>query len=629
MSARSRRKKLLLLAFFFTGLISAYFLLHHWRNLINNAKHQQLKPLQPIATPRDAYDVIVAGADPEGVTAAVSAARNGLKVLLVDGHDILGGVTTLGWLNSLDLNYSPKQQLLTGKYTFLNKGLFQKWYDQLEGTSFDVNTAANAFNQMVTDEKNIDVLLKVQKMEPIVEGQRVAGLRIAKADGSVQAIRAKALIDATPDADIAAVAGVPYTYGSEDINDPNSLMAVTLVFKLSGVTQDVWQSFAGHKDTQIDKMSAWGFHEASKYVSSNPKRIKLRALNIGRQNDQTILINAMHIFDVNPLNPNSVQEGLDIGRKESPRIVDYLRKTFKEFKDLQFAGTAPELYVRESRHIIGEYRLKITDLMENRDQWDAIAYGSYEVDIQSTTPHDPGYILMKPKQYGIPFRCLVPLKIDGLLVVGRSASFDSLPHGSTRVIPVGMATGEAAGAAAKLAIKKGITFHELSRSKADIAELRNLLSQQGVDLKMNDFPKPAYAKYKDFPGLLAAVSMKLTIGNKNNKGFELDKPSNAKRFAHIIVKVRKVHPHFFPGEAITVLENAGKQPLTLNQAAYTIALAAGIRTNAENALEELKKRKWLRDETIKTIADPSKLTNGDSYMLIHDVIELYAGIKYG
>jgi hypothetical protein len=628
MPVRFRSKKLLLLTLFIIILISVYFLSQHWRNLINNAKHQQLLSVQPIA-PSDAYDVIVAGTDPEGVTAAVSAARNGLKVLLVDGHDILGGVTTLGWLNSLDLNYSPKQQLLTGKHTFLNKGLFQKWYDQLEGTSFDVNTAANAFNRMVTDEKNIDVLLKVQKMEPIVEGQRVAGLRIAKADGSLLVIRAKALIDATPDGDIAAVAGVPYTYGFEDLNDSNSLMAVTLVFKLSGVTQNVWQSFASHKHTQIDKMSAWGFHEASKYVSSNPKRVKLRGLNIGRQNDQTILINAMHIFNVNPLNPKSVQEGLDIGRKEAPRIVDYLRKNFKEFKDLQFAGTAPELYVRESRHIIGEYRLKITDLMENRDQWDAIAYGSYEVDIQSTSPKDRGSILMKPKQYGIPFRCLVPLKIDGLLVVGRSASFNSLPHGSARVIPVGMATGEAAGVAAKLAIKKGINFRELSHSKADIAELRSLLSQQGVDLKMNNFPKPAYAKNKDFPGLLAAVSMKLTIGNKDNNGFELDKPSNAKRFAFIMVKVKKVHPHFFPGKAITVLKNASMQPLTLNQAAYSIALAAGIRTNAEKALEEMKKRKWLRDETIKTIADPSKLTNGDSYMLIHDVMELYAGIKYG
>jgi hypothetical protein len=318
----------------------------------------------------------------------------------------LGGLLTEGWLNSLDLNYSPKQQPLTGKHNFLNKGLFQEWYDQIEGTSFDVNTAANVFNKMVSDEKNIDLLLKVHKMEPVLEGSRVTGLRLEKEDGLVQTIGTKVLIDATQDADLAALAGVAYTFGRQDIGQPDARMAVTLVFKMSGVTQTLWDSFGKHRGSQVDKMSGWGFPEARNYVSSNPKRVKLRGLNIGRQNDDTILINAMHIYDVNPIDPKSVQEGLAIGRKEAPLIVNYLKKTFKEFRDLQYAGTAPELYVRESRHMKGEYRLKMTDLMTNRDQWDAIAYGSYEVDIQSTSPQDPGAVMMKPRQYGVPFRCL-------------------------------------------------------------------------------------------------------------------------------------------------------------------------------------------------------------------------------
>lgn len=100
----------------------------------------------------------------------------------------------------------------------------------------------------------------------------------------------------------------------------------------------------------------------------------------------------------------------------------------------------------------------MADLMENRDHWDAIAYGSYEVDIQSLDVNNKGSILMVPKQYGVPFRSLVPLNVDGLLVVGRAASFDALPHGSARVIPLGMATGEAAGAAVKLAMERGVTL---------------------------------------------------------------------------------------------------------------------------------------------------------------------------
>ncbi|TJY39540.1 FAD-dependent oxidoreductase [Cohnella pontilimi] len=628
-----RKKQVLLLALFFIIVISGLVVWQLLPSTQNHSAHQKLQPVHVTGITRPSYDVIVTGTDPEGIMAAVSAARNGLSVLLVDGknRDIFGGLLTLGWLNSLDNNYSPKQQPLTGKHNFLNKGLFQEWYDQIEGTSFDVNTAANVFHKMVANEKNIDVLLKVRKMEPLMEGSRVAGLRVEKEDRTVQDVPSKVLIDATQDADIAAAAHVPYTFGREDIGEPDARMAVTVVFKMSGVTQQIWDSFGQHKDSGVDKMSAWGFPEAKDYVSSDPARVKLRGLNIGRQNDGTILINAMHIYEVNPLTPESVQAGLAIGRKEAPLMAAFLKNKFKEFKDLEYAGTAPELYIRESRHIMGEYRLKMTDLMENRNFDDAIAYGSYEVDIQSTSPDYPGAILMKPQAYGVPFRCLVPQQIDGLLVVGRSASYDSLPHGSARVVPLGMATGQAAGAAAKLAIDKAVSLRELSRSKEDITQLRALLKQQGMDLQMPDIHKPEYAKHPDYPGLLAAVSMFITSGNYHNKSFDLDGSSNAKRFANQLSQVKKAHREYFKGNpqaAAAVMAKPEKKPLSLGQAAYTIALAAGIETTPDHALKELKKRKWLRDETVSEIKDPNALTNGECFMLIRDVVELYAGVKY-
>lgn len=632
MSGLSFRIKLGFTLAFIVILLLALYL---WRQADQHAgRIGQPQPLQPVAAEgptRKEYDVIVAGTDPEGVMAAVSAARNGLQVLLVDGRDreILGGLMTLGWLNSLDLNLAPKQPL-TGKLSFLNKGLFQEWYEQIEGTSFDVNTAANAFNRMVAAEPNIDVMLKARKMEPMMTEQRVTGLRVWTEDGSSVDIGTKALIDATQDADMAAAAGVPFTFGLEDLGQPEERMAVTLVFRMSGVTEEIWKSFGRHPNTGIDEMSAWGFPTAKDYVSSNPERVKLRGLNIGRQNDGTILINAMHIYDVDPLDPASVREGLEIGRKEAPLIVDYLKKTFKEFSELEFAGTAPELYVRESRHIQGEYRLSMADLMENRDAWDAIAYGSYKVDIQSTGPDFSGAEVMHPQAYGVPFRTLVPLKVDGLLVVGRSASFDSLPHGSARVIPLGMATGEAAGAAAALAIEQGVTFRELSRSEELIAELRKRLTAQGMDLDMPAVGKPEYAKHPAYPGLLAAVSMKLAFADHNNQ-FDLDGLSNAQRFVNNMLGVKRVHPKAFDGNplgAIDSMADPAKQPLTLDLAAYTIAWAAGLEVEAEEAKAELLRRKWLRESTLQMIRDPDKLTNGDAYMLIRDVTELHAGVKY-
>ncbi|RIX60389.1 FAD-dependent oxidoreductase [Paenibacillus nanensis] len=626
----------LLLLVGLTGIILGWMYLEN-NSTRMNFPHQPLLQVESAEEPKQEYDVIVAGTDPEGVAAAVSAARNGLSVLLVDGRDreILGGLMTIGWLNSLDLNYSPEQPLF-GKHNFLNKGIFQEWYDQIEGTSFDVNTAANVFYRMVKGEPNIDVLMKVQSMEPIVTSggaaAAVEGLRIADRSGKTFEVRAGAVIDATQDGDIAAMAGVPYTIGREDIGRAEDQMAVTLVFKMSGVTQEVWDSFGRIGDgTGIDKMSAWGFPKARDYVSSNPERVGIRALNVGRQNDDTVLINAMHIFGIDPLNPESVREAMEIGKKEAPLIVDYLRSTYKELASVQYAGVAEELYVRETRHIEGEYRLTAADVLDNRDFWDAIAYGSYAVDIQRINHLDRGAIVMAPQQYGVPFRSLVPLKVDNLLVVGRAASFDSIPHGSARVIPLGMATGEAAGAAAKLAQEKGMTFRELSASRDAIQELQSRLAEQGMDLAWAKFPVPEYAKHKHYKGLMAAVSMSLAFGGEFNEAFDLDGASNAERFANSMAMVKTVHADYFTGNpyaALEGLDEPSKLPLTLEQLAYTVCLTAGVNADRNGALSELTARGWLSAETVQSVVDPSRLTNGEVFSLVRDVVKNYAGAAY-
>jgi len=578
------------------------------------------------------YDVIVVGTDPEGVMAAISAARNGLSVLLAEPRDrpVLGGLMTLGWLNSLDLNKAPVSYRFWNNPVYLDKGLFQEWYDGIRGTSFDVNRAANLFYRMVRAEPNIDLAMNVRGLEPVMDGKRVDGVRLVTERGEELNVRAKSVIDATQDADVAAAAGARFTLGREDLGEPDARMAVTLVIKLSGVTDEVWKGLKGHRGTGHDDRSIWGYQEARQYVSSNPERVGIRSLNMGRQDGDTLLINSMQIYGVDPLDPESLEEGLRIGQAEAPRIVDYLKTAFEEFAGLEFAGTAPELYVRETRHLVGEYRLTMTDLMENRDHWDAIAYGAYEVDIQSLNASNKGSIMMVPEQYGVPFRCLVPLEVDGLLVVGRSASFDTLPHGSARVMPLGMATGEAAGAAAKLAQDRGMTFRELSRSKEGIAELRLRLERQGMDLTMRKFASPDYARHKNYKGLLAAAGMHLTIGGYANDGWQLDQPTNPRRFASQVRNVQKRHPDVF-GQTLNGTFLSGQpsdKPLSLEQAAQVVAYAAGLAEEKGGALKALVDRGWLTEETVKGIADPKRLTNGDSFMLVRDVMEYAVGEKF-
>ncbi|MCY9592698.1 FAD-dependent oxidoreductase [Paenibacillus chitinolyticus] len=595
---------------------------------------QTLSEVKSVANLEKQYDVIVVGTDPEGVTAAVSAARNGQKTLLVDGHDreILGGLMTLGWLNSIDMNYVPNPSVLN-PHDVLNKGLFSEWYSKIEGDSFSINTAANAFYDMVRGEKNIDLMLKLKSIEPLLSNQgqqtRVEGITLTKEDGTKQEIRANAVIDATQDGDIAAAAGVPFTYGLEDLGNKNAKMAVTLVFKLKNVTPDVWSQISKHLKTDDDPMSdanevsAWGYKELYNYPALNPERVKMRGLNIGRQDGDMVLINALQIFNIDGLDAKSRAEAFEIAKKEIPNVVAFLKKNYPEFAGVELAGTAPELYVRETRHIQGEYRLNIIDLLENRDQWDRIAFGSYPVDIQRLAPTDTGMVVTQPEQYAIPFRSIVPKKVDGLLVIGRAASYDTLPHGSARVIPVGMAEGQAAGAAAKLAKDAGLSFRELAASKENIAKLQDMLNKQGVDLKPFSMKPQPFMTHKQYEGLKAAVSMSLVGGGYKNE-FELDKVSNPQRMVNYITRMKKIIPSAYGGDPSGSLkgideEARKKSALTLDQAAYTMTQGLGIAVPKEGAMAELSKRGIVQESSLATIKDKQNLTNGDTFMLIMDL----------
>ncbi|WP_284637960.1 FAD-dependent oxidoreductase [Paenibacillus silviterrae] len=607
---------------------------------------QELTAVKTVKDPKDSYDVIVVGTDPEGVAAAVSAARNGLSTLLVDGRDreILGGLMTLGWLNSLDNNYEPDRGVLH-KQEILNQGIFTEWYKKVEGDSFDVITAANVFNQLVAEQKNIDVHLLAKSIEPVLNGSAMTGVKITKQDGSVKTVQSRAVIDATQDADIAAAAGVPYTYGREDIGDKKSKMAVTLVFRLKNITPEVWNAMSkrmeadGDEGTGANAMSVWGYKDMKDYPPVNKDRVAMRGLNIGRQNNNTMLINALQIFGIDGTDPKSRAEAFELGKKELPLIVDYMKKKYPELAGIELDATAPELYVRETRHIQGEYRLSILDVMENRDQWDRIGFGSYPIDIQRLSPADTGSVVGVPLQYAIPYRSIVPLKVDGLLVVGRAASYDTLPHGTARVIPVGMAAAQAAGASVKIAKEQNMTFRQLSASKESIAKLQDTLNAQGVvlkpfDIKAMNLPETnkaykgwkTFMEHKSYEGLKVAMSLGLAGGGYSND-FQLDAKSNQQRFINLLEGSKKSKPDVLtgsPSAAIAKGTDAKTLPVTLEAAAQMVALVTKQEAPQGSAVQAMLSKGYLTQATVDLIANKQELTNGDTYMVLKD---LFAKIR--
>ena len=470
----------------------------------------------PIIDGQEAFHVIVTSGEPEGVAAAVAAARNGMRTLLIERGDALGGLMTLGRLNILDNNYLG-QKLLT-------QGIFGDFYRAV-GDAFEIQEAKDWFMDAVLSEPNITLMLETDILGPIMDGNTIVGLEIREiGSDQVQTVRSLAVIDATVDGDIAAAAGAPYTWGGEDHGAHWTKQGVTLVFEVSGVD---WMAVVNHfrndgsPITGADARRAWGFvAEARNYVSYDGN-MRFRGPNMARQDNGNVLLNAMIIFDVDALDPESLQDGIERGRREIPHIIEFMREWFVGFENAEYAGHAPRLYVRETRHFIGEYRLTIDDVLQNHDHWDSIGFGRYPVDLQPTGPENLGTIIGVPFKYSIPFRSLVPLEIEQLLVVGRAASFDSLPHGSTRVMPIGMTSAEAAGTAVAYSVANDVTFREMTQNPPSIRWLQNQLRRNGAHIVAFEAPREAYLYHWAYPGMVIMRQLALAQGGYfNDYGFD-------------------------------------------------------------------------------------------------------------
>lgn len=488
-----------------------------------------------------AYDVIVVSAEPEGIAAAVSAARNGMKTLLLEDDAALGGLMTLGELNFIDMCNGRDGTLLT-------QGIFEEFYDGVDGSAFDITEAKNFFLEMVTAEPLLTLRTNAKFMAPVMEDNKITGITVEE-NGAPVTYYGSRIIDATVDADVAAAAGVPYTYAGEDIGEIDRQMGVTLVFELSDVSwnkiflylngQRLAASLTknGSADMGATNKMAWGYTEEGYGYEPQDPKMRLRGFNIARQENGNVLVNALIIFGVDPLSAESKAEGITRGQAELEYILPYVREHFKGFEKAQLVDTADQLYVRETRHILGEYQLTIDDVLENRDQWDKIAIGSYPVDVQPTLTQTYGTVVGFPDRYAIPFRCLVPLKVDNLLVVGRSASYKSLAAGSARVIPIGMAEGEAAGVAAAYSVNHQMDFRSMSTDKGAISTVQEQLKSQGAYLE--DFEiHEEFMDHWAYPGVKVLRALGLLDGGYSND-YRLDEPLGRWRYQNMINGVLK------------------------------------------------------------------------------------------
>ncbi len=419
-------------------------------------------------------DVVVFGSEPEAIVAAIAAAEEGARTLLITEDERLGGLFVLGELNMLDLRTQPHDYQL---------GLFDRWWRLVgRGKAFDVPRAERAFETMLAD-AGVVVWRGVRDVRPTHDGLgTMTGVSVVDLDVEV---RAHQVIDGSADADLAAAAGAAFDVGWQGFG-VDQRMADTLVFRVSGVDWDSLQSVAelrGHGYATARGDVAWGaFGGAPLAYQPVEPGLRLRGLNLGRQDDGTVLVNALLVYGVDPFEEASRADGMERAAKEAPRIVAYLAQHVPGFERAAFAGVADRLYVRETRHLQAQCVLSAEDVFANRVTHLDVAAGGYPLDAQSFTPHDNGIAFGVPEMYGGRLCMLLPQDLSNLWVVGRSAGYDPVAFTSARVVPFGMAMAEAAGVAAARATRLGARAGAVASLPDHVTAVRARLAERGAYL---------------------------------------------------------------------------------------------------------------------------------------------------
>ena len=436
-------------------------------------------------------DVLVVGGGPSGIIAAQAAASDGLKVALIDNRSFVGGNMTIGL---------PILGFLGQKGNQIIKGLPQKFIDRLKEvdaasehrpcplhmslTLVEPDAVKNV-GLKVLEEAGVKVLLYVFSAGVVMDGDEIKGVIIESKSGR-EVILAKTVIDCTGDADVAYKAGVECEQG----NEHGGAQPPTLMFCMSGVdTEKLRMSIAEEPRTYLtDFIPADYFGQNNQFIVVGLRSVMEKARQAGYDLpvERTILItglrkgevwvNMSRINGVDGTDPESLTHGEIEGRKQVEEIQRYLKEFVPGFEESYFTKMAPFLGIRETRRIVGQYVMTAEDILSCRRFDDAIAVASYPLDIHH--PEGGGCTLTWcGDSYDIPYRSLVPAKIKNLLVAGRSISTTHEAMSAIRVMAPCMAMGEAAGRAAKIAVRKGIYPSDI-----DVQELRAELQATGAYL---------------------------------------------------------------------------------------------------------------------------------------------------
>lgn len=390
-------------------------------------------------------DVVVVGGGPAGVSAAVSAARMGVTVTLIERDGYLGGQATGGLVILLCGLTDGEKQIIEGFCQEVIKELQAMDVASYlpEGVVFDPEAMKYLFDQLAI-KSDIKIYFHTMATAMIRNNKQVEYV-ITESKSGRNAIKGRIFIDATGDGDSAEWCNIPYEKLNRD-----KLLPVTLTFRLGNVDVEKAKEFFKQNPNRIKDLIR---------VDDSNIDVDLQDGWLATLNKSEVWFDAFFIKNIDTTNVEDLTYVEIKSREMVRKIVDAV-KSLPGFEDSYLVDTAPQIGCRESRRIIGEYVLKKEDLDKSFDDSIARARNMFS---------------KENKSISIPYRCLIPKGVDNILFTGRCISVSHEVLDLVREIPCCMATGQAAGTAAALAVKQGVNPVDVN-----VKELQESLDAQKV-----------------------------------------------------------------------------------------------------------------------------------------------------
>ncbi len=443
-------------------------------------------------------DVAVFGGGVSGVAAALAAARHGMSVLLVEREDFLGGVAASG-LGLLGFKDREGNSLAGG----IAREIVERLDDLCGTLGHNPCPILNSLTPInaglvrlvlfeMCEEAGVDLLLGCLPVKAEVREKRLRRVRIC-AKGHFYEVEACVYLDATGDGDLGELAGLPYEKGSPE----GELQPASLIFAVSGVDREEVLQYVEEHPEEVETPEGYEMDvDASFFRTVRGYNLlgmdaciqKARAAGdyadvprdrfsmITHPNEDTMIINNTRLTDFDGTDIWQLAKGTQEACRQVEEVAKFMPNYLPGYERCALSFVAPALGIRESRRFVGLRCLREEDVRKGAIPLDTVALGGYNVDIHHGRDEGSELYIVRCA-YGIPYGCMVPEHIGGILFTGRSIWADRVAFGSSRIMGTCMALGQAAGTAAAMCTSEGYEPCDVP-----VEQLRMLLEADGAIL---------------------------------------------------------------------------------------------------------------------------------------------------